>query len=101
METEKPKFVARSVMVGSGRVAVKVGLLRNKTGYHESKLTPDLDAMCDELVKVYTDLDAQGYEVVNAMPINIGEVIESKDREHSITVTRGAVIIGKLIQLHN
>lgn len=97
MDTDKAKFVARSVIVGSGHIPVKVGLLRNKTQLEESKLLPDLDAMCEQLAQVYTDLDAQGYEVVNLMPINVGELIENKDRESGISVTRGAVVVGRLV----
>lgn len=97
MTEEKPKFVARDISVREGTVKVKAGFLHNKTVDQSSALLVDTDALCSKLVKVYTDLDAQGYDVINILPINSGVVAEvEKNVDGLLSATRGVIVIGKL-----
>lgn len=97
MATEKPRFAAIEIGVGEGSFKVKAGLFHSKLIDQSSALLVDTEALCVKLVKVYTELDDAGYDVINVLPINSGVVAEvDKNVDGLLSVTRGAIVIGRL-----
>ncbi|EIH6034293.1 hypothetical protein BL632_005192, partial [Escherichia coli] len=63
---------------------------------------PDLDDYAAKLAESYNKLDSAGYDVINIVPINIGSSDQCfQDNKNYVgdvgySITRGAVVVGKL-----
>jgi len=55
---------------------------------------PNIDELSAQIDTACNDLNASGYEVINIMPILIGET-EAKGAHVAFSVTRGATITGR------
>ncbi|MFQ2134963.1 hypothetical protein ACK34S_20960 [Aeromonas hydrophila] len=82
-----------------------LGLKKEVVDIHEAKIA-DLDHFSEQLENIYNGFDEMGYDVVNVVPISIGSSeschsILSDGRknyvgETAFSITRGAVVVGKL-----
>ncbi|PQV48596.1 hypothetical protein [Paraburkholderia sp. BL21I4N1] len=105
------KFVARYFYTASGKFEGETteGWFWNKKKKKVQVPTErlaDYDNFCQSVESIYNDLDSEGYDVVNIIPLAIGasEPNHAKLKDGSSTylgdagfsVTRGAVIVGKL-----
>lgn len=67
-----------------------------------NETTPDLDQFSEMLTQAYTDLDDQGYDVINVVPVALGSstpCLTTKGNyvgDVGFSPTRGAVVMGKL-----
>ena len=72
----------------------------------ESPRTADYQSFADSIEKIYNDMDAEGYDVHQIIPLAIGasepmhaRLSNGQDNylgEVGLSVTRGAVVVGKL-----
>lgn len=90
------KYVSRWFYAGLGKYEVDTGTFRTKIEERPSERYVDFDDFAKQLTKIYEELDSDGYEVINVVPISMGQ------SEHSggavffgFSITRGAVVIGK------
>ncbi|MDD2685692.1 MAG: hypothetical protein PHY62_06000 [Gallionella sp.] len=96
------KFVSRWFYAGLGKYEVEVsaGLLKTKTEERASQRYVDFDGYAEQLTKIYEELDSDGYDVINIVPISMGQSEEMRSKaaylgEVGFSITRGAVVIGK------
>lgn len=107
MSQKKDKFVTDWFYVpcASQRKIQRTGFL----GLGEGKVVkdycnnvPDLDDYAAKLAESYNKLDSAGYEVINVLPIAIGSTEQCFQENKTyvgdvgFSITRGAVIVGKL-----
>ncbi|MEM7017301.1 MAG: hypothetical protein AAF512_08170 [Pseudomonadota bacterium] len=72
----------------------EAGLLRKKTYYTERRV--DFDSYADALRQKYEEMDSGGYEVINVVPITMGQSESfSSESNTAFSITRGAVVVGK------
>lgn len=79
---------------------------KSKVVKKDAPRTADYQAFADSLEAVYNDLDAEGYDVHQVLPLEIGAsepihaVLKNNDPtylgEVGFSVTRGAIVVGKL-----
>lgn len=72
----------------------------------EQPRTADYDEFAEWLAKTYIQFDADGYDVINVIPLNIGAsqpvnaVLKNGEPNYlgevGFSVTRGAIVVGKL-----
>lgn len=95
---EQPKFATRWFFSGLGDFEQK-GLFGSKI--RESQRWIDFDDYAKRLAAVYTDLDDSGYDVVNVVPIAMGQsepcaqIAGTYVGDVGFSITRGAVVIGR------
>ena len=94
--------------VGNYEDVATSGFFWNKqttTVKRPSNRTADYDAFAKQLEEIYNQFDSDGYDVHEVLPLNIGatESVHSKVQgrdnyvgEAGFSVTRGAVVVGKL-----
>jgi hypothetical protein len=102
------KFISHWFYASLGTFDVEKGMFFKKTEKHHSERYVNLDQYAEKLRKTYEDFDAKGYEVVEVTPIVMGQSEASIGRTKQVfsetnylgdvgfSITRGAVIIGKL-----
>ncbi|MCF6252735.1 MAG: hypothetical protein L3J75_15930 [Methylococcaceae bacterium] len=78
----------------------EVGLISKKIEKTYSERSVNFDEFADELQKRYEEFDSDGYDVVNIVPISMGQTemfdLGSKNKGSvGFSITRGAVIVGK------
>lgn len=84
-----------------GTYTKKVGLLGNKEESYYTERHVDLEAYANSLQEKYEELDAQGYEVINVIPIAMGQSESCTQSggtyvgDVGFSITRGAVVVGK------
>ena len=76
------------------------GLLSKPTTIANQR-SVDFDVFANELEGVYEKMDEQGYDVIQVVPITMGqseisEPVKKHTQELGFSITRGAVIVGKL-----
>jgi hypothetical protein len=92
------KFVYRWFRAGLGKYKVDTGTFRTKIEEHESNRYVDFDDFAKQLTKIYEELDSEGYELINVVPITMGqETSPTAGMPVAFSITRGAVVIGKKI----
>jgi hypothetical protein len=101
------KFISTWFYASLGKYDVETGVFKKKTEQHHSERYVDFQEFSDRLRKTYEEYDAEGYDVVNVVPIQMGqseasigktkEVISQSNYlgDVGFSITRGAVIIGK------
>lgn len=101
------KFISAWFLSSLGKYDGDKGTFNMTTENILSKRHVDFDDFAEQLRKIYEDYDAEGYEVVNVTPIQIGqtEVSGGKTRDLLVksttlsdvgfSITRGAVVVGK------
>lgn len=105
------KFVTRWLYasVGDYENIVEEGWFWNKKRRvvkQASPRTANYDEFADGIAKIYNDLDFEGYDVVNIIPLAIGasESVHAKINasgqntylgETGFSVTRGAIVVGR------
>ncbi len=57
-----------------------------------SNQSVDYDNYAELLIEAYEKLDADGYDVINVVPITMGEIAYG---DIPFSITRGAVLVGK------
>ncbi|WP_051943815.1 MULTISPECIES: hypothetical protein [Luteibacter] len=106
--TKSAKFLTRVVVVGEGTIEVKktTGFL-GRTVKIEVKNAPELadyDTLGAEVEAAYEDFDVDGYDVIQLMPLSIGnsrpEYSQSGSKvsylgETGFSVTRGVMLVAK------
>lgn len=77
------------------------GLFGNKTKEVYSDRHVDFDEYAALLNKMYEDYDQQGYDVINVVPIAMGQSEQCNQSNGNyvgdvgFSITRGAVVVGK------
>lgn len=76
------------------------GLIKKRVEKSYTQRSVNLDAYARELQKTYEELDAEGYEVINVVPVSMGqsEGYSSGPNNMGIvgfSITRGAVVVGQ------
>jgi hypothetical protein len=95
------KFVSRWFYAGLGKYEVDTGRIRTKIEERATQRYVDFDGYAEQLTKIYEDLDADGYDVINIVPISMGQSESCTQRSGAyvgdvgFSITRGAVVIGK------
>jgi len=96
------KFVSKwfYAELGKYEVEVSAGLFKTKKEERASQRYVDFDSYADLLTKIYEELDSDGYDVVNIVPISMGQSDEMRSQaaylgQVGFSITRGAVVIGK------
>ena len=56
----------------------------------------DFDEYSEGIEKAYNELDSEGYEVVNVIPMQMGKTEIAGAGFAGFGITRGAVLVGKL-----
>ena len=87
--------------LGTYKKQVKVGILKTKTQEYYSSRYVDFEEYSKLLVEKYDELDAEGYDVVNVIPIAMGESESCTQSggayvgDVGFSITRDAIVIGK------
>lgn len=95
------KFVSRWFYAGLGKYEVDTGIIRTKMEERTSQRYVDFDGYAEKLTKIYEELDSDGYDVINIVPISMGQSETCKQSNGNyvgdvgFSITRGAVVIGK------
>lgn len=101
------KFISSWFWASLGKYEVDKGLFKTKKETRYNERTVDFDEYAEKLRQMYTDFDRQGYDVINVIPINMGQSEASIGQtKHLVpqkrylgdvgfSITRGAVVIGK------
>ena len=105
----KKKFIAHWFRCSLDQTTVKekTGFLGLKEQERQQYIRsmPDLDDYASRLENAYNELDENGYDVVNVIPINTGETeecfgVSNKKKvylgEVGFSLTRAAIVIGRL-----
>lgn len=77
------------------------GIIRTKMEDVYTQRNVNFDAFSELLAAKYNELDRQGYDVVNVVPIAMGQSESCKQRNGNyvgdvgFSITRGAVVVGK------
>lgn len=102
------KFISHWFYASLGTFDVEKGLFFKKTEKQHSERYVNLDEYAEKLRKTYENFDADGYDVVEVTPIVMGQSEASIGKTKQLisertylgdvgfSITRGAVIIGKL-----
>lgn len=95
------KFISDWFYAPLSKVDVTTGLIFKETHKAYTKRYVDLDAFSSLLSSKYNEMDKLGYDVVNVVPIAMGESEHCKQSNGNyvgdvgFSITRGAVLIGK------
>lgn len=79
----------------------EVGLIFKKEEEHYTQRRVNLDQYAASLQEKYEELDAEGYEVINVVPISMGQSESCTQANNNyvgdvgFSITRGAVVVGK------
>ena len=102
------KYISHWFYASLGTFDVEKGLFFKKTEKQQSERFVNLDEYAEKLRKTYENFDENGYEVIEVTPIVMGQSEASIGRTKQLisetsylgdvgfSITRGAVIIGKL-----
>jgi len=80
----------------------KVGLLKNKEEQVYTERNVDFEEFASTLKQKYEEFDADGYDIINIVPIAMGQSEQCLQTtgnyvgDVGFSITRGAVIVGKL-----
>lgn len=97
----KEKFVTDWFYAPLTKVNVTTGVIFKETHKEYLKRSVDFDAFAELLKQKYNELDAAGYDVVNVLPIAMGESEQCNQSNGNyvgdvgFSITRGAVLVGK------
>ena len=97
----KEKFVTDWFYASLTKVDVTTGLFFKDTHKEYGKRSVDFDSFAQLLKQKYNELDAAGYDVVNVLPIAMGQSEQCNQRDGNyvgdvgFSITRGAVLVGK------
>ncbi|WP_417499144.1 hypothetical protein [Methylophaga sp.] len=78
-----------------------VGIIRVKKEEFYTQRNVNFDKFAELLQEKYEELDADGYEVVNVVPISMGQSESCTQKNGNyvgdvgFSITRGAVVVGK------
>ena len=73
-----------------------VGIINKRTVEYPIFRRVDLDEYAELLEETYNKYDAEGYDVVNVVPITMGETEQNNNQvTASFGITRGAIVVGK------
>ena len=101
------KFISTWFYASLGKYDVEKGLFKKKTEQHHSERYVDFDDYAEKLRQTYEEFDAEGYDVINIVPIAMGQSEASIGQTKELisqsnylgdvgfSITRGAVVIGK------
>ncbi|WP_394183699.1 hypothetical protein [Marinomonas posidonica] len=101
------KFISNWFYSSLGKYDVEKGIFKKTTEQHHSQRYVDFDEFSEQLRKMYEDYDSEGYDVVNVIPIQMGQSEQSIAKTKELisqsnylgdvgfSITRGAVVIGK------
>lgn len=98
------KFITTWFYAGVHSEQQAAGLFGNKLKTVQDPKFVNFDDFSKNLADVYNNLDRQGYDVVNIVPISMGTSEPRFDSNQSpkkyvgdvgFTATRGAVVVGK------
>ena len=79
----------------------EVGLVFKETKEYYTQRNVNLDAFALQLKVEYEQLDANGYDVINVIPISVGQSENCYQSNNNyigdvgFSITRGAVVVGK------
>jgi len=95
------KFVTRWFRSSLDTYEVDTGIIRTKLESRYNNTTVNASEFAAQLAATYNELDQEGYDVVNVVPLLIGSSDTSISRQGNylgdvgFTPTRGAVVVGK------
>ena len=95
------KFKTTWFWASLGKFDVEKGFIFKETVKEISRRNVDFDEYANQLQNAYEQLDSEGYEVVNVVPISMGtsEVCNQSNGNYvgdvGFSITRGAVVVGK------
>ncbi|EHL2313896.1 hypothetical protein G841_04916 [Escherichia coli HVH 189 (4-3220125)] len=110
MSQSKPKFISKYFYVPcasrkeleSAGLLTTIGLVEPKVKVVYDRNIPDIRQYAEQLTDCYNELDRDGYDVVNIVPVAIGssdQCFQSNENyvgDVGYSLTRGAVVVGKL-----
>lgn len=94
------KFVSRWFYASLGSYTKETGVLFKKTKEEKSQRWVDFESYSNNLTDIYNELDEKGYDVINIIPINMGQSESCSSSQGYVgdvgfSITRGAVVIGR------
>ncbi|WP_444895732.1 hypothetical protein [Microbulbifer sp. SSSA005] len=101
------KFISSWFISSLAHDNVVKGMIRKKVEKQYNQRIVDIDEFSNTLRKMYEDFDADGYDVINVVPIQQGQSEQSIGHTKEVfsestylgdvgfSITRGAVVIGK------
>ena len=95
------KFITTWFQASKGTYTKDVGIIGTKFKEFTSERYVNIDEYSDYLAQAYNKLDSKGYDVVNVVPITIGQSDRCEQRDETyvgdvgFSITSGAVIVGK------
>jgi hypothetical protein len=97
----KEKFKTTWFWASLGKYDVEKGFIFKETVTKISQRNVNFDEYAQHLQNAYEQLDAEGYDVINVVPISMG-TSESCNQSNGnyvgdvgFSITRGAVVVGK------
>lgn len=96
------KFISTWFYASLGTYKKDTGLIRTKLEEFHSQRSVNLDEYSTLLAEKYNEMDSLGYEVVNVIPISMGQSEHCNQAggnyvgDVGFSITRGAVVIGKI-----
>lgn len=95
------KFKTTWFWASLGKYDVEKGFFSKKVVKEVSRRYVDFDEYAQSLKNAYEQLDAEGYDVINVVPVSMG-TSESCSQSNGnyvgdvgFSITRGAVVVGK------
>lgn len=95
------KFKTTWFRAGLETYKKKMGLFQSKEEECYSERRVDLDDFAARLQEKYEELDVEGYEVINIVPISTGQSEHCNAKgggyvgDVGFSITRGAVVVGR------
>lgn len=95
------KFKAKWFYAALGTCKVKSGLATQKAQRQYTQRRVNFDAFATMLAEKYNEFDKEGYDVVNVVPIAMGQSETCQQRSGAyvgdvgFSITRGAVVVGR------
>lgn len=95
------KFISTWFQASKGTYKKDTGIIRTKVEEFYSERYVDMDEYAALLAQTYNDFDQQGYDVVNVVPVSVGQSDSCTRRDGTyvgdvgFSITRGAVVVGK------
>ncbi|MGG7605411.1 hypothetical protein [Massilia sp. BKSP1R2A-1] len=95
------KFVAEWFYAALGTYKKQDGIIFKETNTYYTQRHVDFDSFAEQLAQKYEEFDRQGYDVVNVVPISMGQSESCTQSggayvgDVGFSITRGAVVVGK------
>lgn len=95
------KFIADWFYAALGTFKKEEGIIFKETNTYYTQRQVNFDNFAEQLAQKYEEFDRQGYDVVNVVPISMGQSEQCTQSNGTyvgdvgFSITRGAVVVGK------